>query len=443
MDRSILTPVTVPIFPVTDASGYPGRAGQIFSPENEAEIAALLQKASVEHAPVTLMGALTGLAGGAVPEGGWGLSLAKLRRLEILPGRAIVGAGVLLRDVQAAASASGQFYAPDPTENTASIGGNIATNASGSRSFRYGATREHVLGLRVVLMDGRVLNLRRGQMVDFAVPAISLPRTTKHSAGYRLAPGMDYLDLFVGSEGTLGVVTEAELRLLPPPGEVLGGVVFFPSEEAVLDAADRWRQAPGLRMLEYLDAASLQMMDLPHGGGLMIELEGNPDLDMAGAVEDASWFATSAADRERFRQFRHALPERVNARIRRGGFMKLSTDYAVPLDQNRAIVALYRREIPKHFGVDYVIFGHIGDAHLHINFFPDSERQFERAKAVSTELARAVVAVGGTVGAEHGLGKRKAHLLEIQYSPQEIEAMREVKRCFDPHWLLGRGTLLS
>ena len=150
--------------------------------------------------------------------GGWAVSLEKFRRLEICPGRAIAGAGVSLDALQAAAARSGQFYAPDPTERTASIGGTIATNASGSRSFRYGSTRRHILGLRVALMDGRVLDVQRGDKVDFDVPALPLPDTTKNTAGYPLAPGMDWIDLFTGSEGTLGIVTEAELQLLPAPG---------------------------------------------------------------------------------------------------------------------------------------------------------------------------------------------------------------------------------
>jgi FAD/FMN-containing dehydrogenase len=426
---------------ITDASGYPGSADQVFSPESEAQVVEILQRASAENVPITVMGALTGVTGGAAPQGGWGLSLAKLRVINIEQGKATVGPGVLLREVQAAAAATGQFYAPDPTENTSSIGGNIATNASGSRSFRYGATREHVLALRVALLDGHVIEVRRGQPVDFDVPALPLPRTTKHSAGYRLQPGMDYVDLFVGNEGTLGVVTQAKLQLLPAAGEILGGVVFFPSQEAALDAVDRWRSAPGLRMLEYLDNKSLKMMDVAHQAALMIEIEGDAELDMSGSLEHDSWFATSAADRERFRQFRHSLPERVNARIRRSGFMKLSTDYAVPLDKNREILATYQTRLQQAVGDNFVIFGHIGDAHLHINTFSISPEQFAAAKAVTTELARDAVSLGGTVGAEHGLGKRKAHLLEIQYLPAEIEAMRTVKRRFDPHWILGQGTL--
>jgi FAD/FMN-containing dehydrogenase len=428
---------------ISDVSGYPGHADQIFSPHDEEELASILARASKEGVPVTVMGAMTGLAGGAAPQGGWGVSMTRFRRLDVSPGSARVGAGTLLRDVQAAAMASGQFYACDTTENTSSIGGNIAANASGSRSFLFGATRAQILAVRVALMDGRVIEYRRGQAVDFDVPRIPLPRSTKHSAGYRLMPGMDFADLFIGSEGTLGVVTEAELQLHPAPREIMGGVIFFPSEDAALDAVDRWRPVPGLRMLEYLDRGSLDIMDEPHGGAVIVEQEGEIDLDMAGALEDDSWFGTSPSDRERFRRFRHALGERVNERIRRGGFMKLGTDYAVPRDKGREIIGIYRQALDRDLGLPYVIYGHVGDAHLHINTFPASKQEFERAKAVLDDLAKPVVELGGTVGAEHGLGKRKAHLLAVQYRPEVIEAMRDVKRRFDPQWLLGRGNLFS
>ncbi len=428
---------------ISDVSGYPGHVDQVFAPRDEEALAAILARASKEGAPITVMGAMTGLAGGAAPQGGWGVSMARFRRLEISPGSARVGAGTLLREVQAAAAASGQFYAPDPTENTSSIGGNIAANASGSRSFLYGATRAHVVAVRVAMLDGRIVEYRRGQAVDFDVPKIPLPHSTKHSAGYRLAPGMDFVDLFVGSEGTLGVVTEAELQLLPAPKEIMGGVVFFRSEDAALDAVERWRPTPGLRMLEYLDRGSLEIMEEPHGAAVMVEQEGEIDLDMAGALEDDSWFGTSPSDRERFRRFRHALGERVNERIHRGGFMKLGTDYAVPRDKGREIIRIYRQALDRDLRLPYVIYGHVGDAHLHINTFPASKEEFERAKAVLDDLAKPVVELGGTVGAEHGLGKRKAHLLPVQYGPESIEAMRAVKRRFDPQWLLGRGNLFS
>ncbi len=428
---------------VTDASGYPGHADQVFSPDKEQDVADLLRQASDKKIPVTATGALTGLAGGGSPDGGWAISLSRFRKLEISKGRARVGPGVLLRDVQSAAANAGQFYAPDPTENTSSIGGNIAANASGSRSFRYGATRRHVLSLNVAFLDGTVRTIQRGEKVDFDVPAISLPHTTKLSAGYPLQPGMDLIDLIIGSEGTLGLVTEAELNLLPAPGDRLGGVVFFKSEAAALDAVDLWRPTPGLNMIEYIDEASLKMMEVPHKAALMIEIEGDADIDLSGALESDSWFAMSATDRERFRVFRHGLAEKVNARIRRTGYTKIGTDYAVPLDKNRDMMAAYRTTLDKEVPGKYVIYGHIGDAHVHVNAFPESQEDHDRGKAVMTELARVAVSLGGTVGAEHGLGKRKTHLLEIQYPADQIEAMKNVKRRFDPEWLLGRGTLFK
>jgi len=428
---------------ITDASNYPGHAEELFAPETESEVAAILKRASQQKIPVTVCGALTGLAGGASPSGGWAISLTRMRKLEVGKGRAVVGPGVLLREVQSAAADSGQFYAPDPTENTSSIGGNIAANSSGSRSFRYGATRRHVLSLRVVLMDGSLLSLRRGQKIDFEVPEISLPRTTKHSAGYPLAAGMEWVDLMVGNEGTLGVVTEAELQFLSAPQERLGGVVFFRSEDAAMDAVERWRPTRGLNMIEYIDQASLEMMNVPQKAALMIEIEGDADIDMSNALENDSWFANSASDRERFRVFRHTLAEKANDRVRRTGFMKFGTDYAVPLDKSREMMAIYRRVMDADAPGRYVIYGHIGDAHVHVNSFPETREQFERGKEVMTSLAREAVKLGGTVGAEHGLGKRKAHLLEIQYPPDQIEAMKQVKRRFDPDWLLGRGTVFA
>jgi FAD/FMN-containing dehydrogenase len=239
------------------------------------------------------------------------------------------------------------------------------------------------------------------------------------------------------------VVTETELALLPAPGEIVGGVVFFPSEEAALDAVDRWRPTPELRMLEFLDSHSMRILDLDFGAAVIVETEGIPELDMTGALEADSWFGSSPADRERFRQFRHRLPERIHERLRRAGFIVIATDYAVPLERNREILATYRRVLGRNFGDRFVMFGHIGDAHVHTEILPETRQEWERAAGVATELAHEVVRLGGTVGAEHGLGKRKAHLLPIQYDQVHIQAMRAVKRRFDPGELLGRGTLFG
>ena len=440
-----------------DASGYKGYADRVAVPADEAELCAVLAEASRSGTPVTVAGAGTGITGGRVAFGGLVVALERFRKIEVAAGSATVGAGVLLRELQAAASQTGQFYAPDPTEFSASIGGTIATNASGSRSFLYGDTRRHVLGLRVALVDGSMLELRRGQPIDFETPAVPRPATTKHTAGFPLHPGMDLIDVFIGSEGTLGIVTEAVVQLLPLPAELLSGVIFFASDDEALTAVEEWRGLAGLRMLEYIDAPSLGLLrpaygDIPRSAkaALLVEQQIEDEseyehwetrLARTNALAEASWFAASDVDRERFRRFRHALPEAVNDTVRRRGVLKMNTDFAVPFERNREMIAIYRATLEREFPGQYVIFGHIGDAHVHVNILPASDEEAERAKATITEFARQAAELGGTVSAEHGLGKRKAHLLKLQYTPEQIEAMRAVKRRFDPQWLLGRGTL--
>jgi FAD/FMN-containing dehydrogenase len=435
-----------------DASGYRGEADRLFIPDNEAEIAGILRHASRERIPVTVVGAGTGITGGRVAHGGWVLSVERLKRLDVETGRATTGPAVLLRDLQAAAARTGQFYAPDPTETAASIGGTIATNASGSRSFRYGDTRRHVRRLRVVLATGEIVDVRRGQAVDFDVPALPVPHTTKHTAGYPLRPAMDWVDLFTGSEGTLGVVCEAEVQLLPTPAELLAGVVFFPDDDAAVDAVESWRPA-GPRMLEYMDRPSLDLLrhrfpEIPGQAQAAILVEDDRDLDAwldrietSGGLIEGSWFATSASDRERFRVFRHALPEAVNDIVRRNGVLKMNSDYAVPLERNRDMLHYYRTRLLDEFPAQYVLFGHIGDAHVHANILSRTAEELGRAKDMMVEFARHAVSLGGTVSAEHGLGKRKAHLLSLLYKPEQIESMKSVKRRLDPSWVLAPGNI--
>jgi FAD/FMN-containing dehydrogenase len=440
-----------------DASNLRGHAERLFAPSDEAELSGILREANASGTPVTIAGAGTGVTGGRVPFGGWVISLERFHRLEVHSGYAICGAGVLLRELHAAAQASGQFYPPDPTETGAAIGGNIATNASGSRSLKYGATGRWVQRLRVAFADGTVREFGRGDAIDFDPGRIPLPAVTKNTAGYLLRPGMDWIDLICGSEGTLGVVTEARVGLLPIPKAMLAGVIFFPSDDAALDVIDEWR---GLRMLEYMDANSLRVLrarypEMPKeaAAALLIEQEleseDDPEVDVwierieaSGALAEASWFATTAADRERFRKFRHALPEVVNDTVRRSGALKMNTDYAVPLARNREMLGHYRERLEAEFPGRYVIFGHIGDAHVHVNLFSDPENP-KHATEVLADLARKAVELGGTVSAEHGLGKRKAHLLQIQYAPEHLETMRAVKRRLDPGNILGRGTIWS
>ena len=205
-------------------------------------------------------------------------------------------------------------------------------------------------------------------------------------------------------------------------------------------------------MLEYCDANSVDLIrhrfeGIPTSAScLIIEQEGydvDPwltRLEKSGAYEDVSWFAMNSKDRERFRQFRHTLPEAVNDRVRRNGFQKLGSDFAVPVAGNLEIMAYYRCKL-NEYPAPSVIFGHIGDAHVHVNLLPETEAHLELGKQLMIDFARHAVALGGTVGGEHGLGKRKRHLLNLQFTSEEIQAMKDVKTRLDPQWLLGAGNL--
>jgi FAD/FMN-containing dehydrogenase len=389
------------------------------------------------------------------------LSLERFREIRIERGRAWCGAGALLFELQKAAAQTKQFFGPNPTESSASIGGIISTNAGGARSFHYGSVRRQVLALEVTLMSGETVTMRRGERVDFPFRPVRAPGTSKNSAGYFLRPGVEWVDLLAGSEGTLGIVTRAELQLRPDPGALLSGVIFFPSDELALEAIEQWREIGELRLLEFLDEHSLDLMRtnypaIPEAGraALMIEqnLSSEEDsevdawserLERQGAFGEASWFGLRAADHERFREFRHTLSATVTDTVRRRGFRKFSSDFAVPFRYHRDLYRYYKRRCEETLPGQYMIFGHAGDANNHVNFLPLSQEQAKRGEELMYEFAPYVVSIGGTVAAEHGIGKAKTDLLKMMYSPDEIEAMKDVKRHLDPEWLLGRGTIFE
>ncbi|HEY7307278.1 MAG TPA: FAD-binding oxidoreductase [Bryobacteraceae bacterium] len=444
-----------------DSSGFHGEAKQVFLPATVEKVRELVGECSRTRTPLTLAGAGTGLTGARVPQGGAVLSLERFNEIEIEGGRARCGTGALLRDVQKAAARVNQFFGPNPTEDSASIGGIISTNAGGARSFHYGSVRRHVLAVEVTFMDGRTIWLERGQAVDFPVRPVPMPATTKNSAGYYLPPHVEWVDLLAGSEGTLGIITRAELQLLPAPAALLAGVIFFSSDFAALEAVESWRGVSELRLLEFLDGRALdfvrpQYPDVPPDAqaALMIEqnLESEEDaeidrwaqrLEEQNAFGETSWFGFRGVDHERFREFRHTLATNVTDTIRRRGFPKCSTDFAVPFQYHRELYARYKQRCEEVFSGRYTIFGHAGDANNHINLLPVSKEQALRGEELMYEFAEFVVSLGGTVAAEHGIGKTKKDLLKLMYSPADIEAMKEVKRRLDPQWLLGQNTIFD
>ncbi len=443
-----------------DSSGYHGSAERVFLPSDVEELREVVEASASQHVPLTVAGAGTGLTGARVPHGGWVVSLERFRQIKVEAGCARCGAGVILKDLQRAAARTRQFFGPNPTESSAAIGGILSTNAGGARSFHYGSVRRHVLGLEVTFMDGRTEWFRRGDKVAFPFQPIRLPATTKNSAGYRLAGDLEWVDLISGSEGTLGIVTQAELQLLPEPAAVLSGVVFF-AEDACAMAVKAWRTVSELRLLEFMDSMGLDLLrprypDIPvqAQAALLVEqnLQSQDDGEVEAwtrrlaeqeALEDESWFGFSAADQDRFREFRHALPVTVVDIMRRHGFPKFGTDFAVPLEQESALHSFYQAKCNEAFAGQYTIFGHVGDANNHVNLLPATREQAERGEALIYEFAQFVVSQQGTVAAEHGIGKTKTDLLRLMYSADEIGAMKAVKRRLDPHWLLGQDTIFA
>ncbi|HXM49329.1 MAG TPA: FAD-binding oxidoreductase, partial [Pyrinomonadaceae bacterium] len=243
---------------LTDSSHVRGGfAERVVFPETAEDVAEVLRAATRTQTPVTISGAGTGTVAGRVPFGGVVVATDKLNRITQIVhddnggGQAVAEGGVILGDLQRAVESEGLLYPPDPTERSCFLGGNVATNASGARTFKYGPTRNYVERLKIVLATGDVIDIRRaelhadlngritiplpsGRLIETQLPTYRMPQVRKHSSGYYVAPGMDVIDLFIGSEGTLGVILEVEVRLLPKPAELMSGVVFFTSEEELL-----------------------------------------------------------------------------------------------------------------------------------------------------------------------------------------------------------------
>lgn len=495
-------------------------------PRNEDEIRQHILAARAADRTVTIQGMRTGIAGGAVPQGGHVLNLNRMTR--ILGLRRDEGQnhylmtlepGVFLREQMWPATTVKEFdtvgwsaqslealeafradppylFPPDPSEPTISLGGMVANNASGARSFHYGPTREWVEWVRVILADGSAVEARRGvdkahgrdfllatdagRTIEFRLPDYTTPEI-KTSAGYFARGEMDLVDLFVGSEGTLGVVSEIEVRLIPEPTQLAAAMVFFESEVDALDFVRAMRDAHYRpTALELYDHHSIDLMrakrhifaphqrgnEIPPGtwSAIYYEFHTNNEADSSAAREEmfatASdhgapcggpfeqiWHDTGMAALKSFKQIKHMLPELVNSIVAERQeseprLRKLGTDFAVPDERLGDLVALYHRDLDGA-GFEHLIFGHVGDNNLHVNIIPRDFDEYQRGQQIYLEWARAAIEMGGTVSAEHGIGKIKKHLAREMFCEHDLDAMRAVKRAFDPDWMMNRGNMFD
>jgi D-lactate dehydrogenase (cytochrome) len=468
------------------------------TPASVAELRAILAWHAHEHHAVTVSGARTGVAGGAVPEPGSHLvSLVALRGvLRVVEGEhastATVLAGTTLAELNdyLAAHHPDLTFPVDPTETSASIGGMVATNAGGARSFRFGAVRGWVAGLTVELPSARTLTLSRGveRVKDgallledgeparhLAIPPIPKP-ATKNAIGYGLDADGSAIDLWIGAEGTLGVVSEVVVRLRRRAGGTLGYLQFFetPDHAFRFVHAVRGDSTVGATSIEFLDARShalaresgkpavARVLHVAPAGtcSVFTEAEYRDEEELQGVAGRLSALASAAGGEPHaslagvdahalrdVRTFRHAVPESINAIIARRrathpSLHKIATDMAVPDDALAWVFDRYRSVLGGE-GLDFAIFGHVGDNHFHVNILPRDEEEMARARACYALLAREVVARGGAVAAEHGIGRIKKRFLPIQYSPQTMSVLRAIKRWVDPEWRFNQGILID
>nr|HID58016.1 FAD-binding oxidoreductase [Desulfobacterales bacterium] len=484
----------------------------LYFPRNSEEVSTAIREISQREEGVVVSGGRTGITGGAVPVEVKNLiSLERMvRPIRVFKDensgewRAWVTAGVRLADLLSSLKKQNfmvekekppreLFYPVDPTETLAHLGGTVATNASGARTLYFGPTRDWVRWIKVVLADGSILELRRGEVTaegrelrllrtdgtetKIILPSIHMPKT-KNTAGYFIKEGMDAIDLFIGSEGTLGIITEIEFKLIEMPKEFLYACVFFRSEEQVVEFVAKIKSNPTLKplALEYFDPNSLVLLrkkrqeegsssNIPNLSDkteaiLYIEIAFSTEEELGeiysglkkllAEVEmgmEESWAGFEYHDLEMMKLFRHALPETVNTIISHRKrkipeLHKIGTDMAVPDEHLGHILKFYRSKL-EEARLEYVIFGHIGNGHLHINILPRSAEELARGFMIYKEFACEVVRLKGSVSAEHGIGRMKKDFLAIQYSREIIEQMYNIKKCFDPMGVLNPGVLFN
>ena len=503
-----------------DAAHFPGgHASGLVLPASEAAVAAALASSPA----VLPIGAQSSLTGGGTPMGDVLLSTARMNAIEAIGADAVrVQAGVTLAALDEALLAAGRYYPPAPTFTGAFVGGTVATNAAGAATFKYGTTRDWVQALTIVLASGDVLDVHRGATrahrdgyfelalaagaVRVPVPRYTMPRLPKLSAGYFAEPGMDLIDLFIGSEGTLGIVTAATLRVVSERPSFC--LVFVPFDDRMrgLQCVDRLREISRETRRTHdpigIDASAIEHMDerclsllredgadrasgvtIPEGTtlALLVTLElragtrpeqafddigrareaGAPDSALGRFLNLLADGSTGLdhvdiavpGDRARAAQLlalREAVPAAVNARIGRAQraidprIEKTAADMIVPVERCGALLDFYDREFARR-GLDAAVWGHISDGNVHPNVIPRSWADVESGRAAILDFGREAIRLGGAPLAEHGVGRSRTKqlLLRELYGESGIDDMRRVKRAIDPDWKLARGVIFE
>ena len=444
----------------TDASNYPGYAEALVRPNSTQEIVEILKEANSKKIPVTPIGNRSSLTGSASAEGGWILDtslMTKILEVNHKEKYAIAEAGIMLSDFKRVILEEGLFYAPDPTsEKECFFGGSVATNASGSRTFKYGATRKYVRALEVVLASGEVLNVRR-------------PQIEKNTFGY--LPFQNTVDIFVGSEGTLGVITKTEVDLIDKPENSFGGIVFFKTLPETLDfvvniCRGLINQTPTVspRAVELFDREGLNIIrssspfkvPINACGAIFFEqeyksheLEGLMNnwlsfIEKSDGLTGDVFIAYEQNKQDELRELRHMVPSQLfelGSKYVKDGGGKISTDWSVPINKIHEIINYAQKLAVDAKLEEPVIYGHIGNGHPHYNFIARNKTEKEQILSVVHKTCEKVVQLGGTIAAEHGIGKLKKDFVRYQYPRSIVDAMRTLKHSLDPNWIMARGNI--
>lgn len=472
---------------LSDASNFKGNCEEVYFLQSKSDIIEIVVKANRDKIPITVSGNGTGLAGGRVPLEGAVLSTDKLNKIiEINESKkfATVQPGVLLRDLQSELEKHNLYYPPDPTEQDCYIGGTVATNASGAKTFKYGPTRNFIQALKIILPNGDSLTLERGKVkavknkleletdngkkIKLTLPDYKMP-AVKNAAGYFCKPDMDAIDLFIGSEGTLGIIYEIKLKLLSKPENILSGVIFFDLEKKGLqfisEARDLSRNFNDSGIdalgLEFFDFHSLSFLksdypNIPANADCAVWFEQEISTESEsesvqnwidlinnfyGDLEN-SWIAQNENDRKNFHEFRHAVSWKVNEFIASKNLTKVGTDVAVP-DSEFIEFYFEVKSLVSSSGLNFLTYGHFGNSHLHLNMLPENKNEHKLAKDIYFKICEKAVKLGGTISAEHGIGKLKRDYLLMMFGESAIKQMAELKKQLDSNCILGIGNLFD